>query len=130
MGERTLAIGSSRTEMPRNELVANTGALAWGADSYSSRIPDVLLEYQRALPQLETLNIADLIAQSQSKSGEDWAKILKLTTHQPVFKLPELDMPEPYDYETRTAMTPALAAMLTQEQPAANCCPCLPCNLL
>lgn len=134
MGERTSALVSSRTAAssltaaPRHNLVANSEALAWGANNDSFGIPDVPLVYQRATLPIEPRNIADLVA--QSRSGQEWEKIAKLATHQPVYKLPEGSFPEPYKDETGAAMAHAAALTLTDERPVANCCPCHPCNLL
>jgi len=133
MGERTSALVSSRTAAPRNNLVANSEALAWSAHSDWSRIPDVPpMVYPRDPLLIESRNIADLLAQSRSDEASE--KIAKLAMDQPVYKLPEKlpepNFPEPYNSETGTAMALAVALMITDERPAANCCPCLPCNLL
>jgi hypothetical protein len=128
MGERTSAVVSYRTEMPSRHLAANSLALTGGAGSYSSKIPNVPLIYERAPLQTEPRLIADLIV--QSRSAEEWDNIRNLATHVPVFKPPVVTMPASYVDDTAPAMAHASALMLTHEQPAANCCPCLPCNLL
>ena len=106
---------------------ANAEALVRDKNSYSSKTPDVQLMYEHIEPRLAPRSISDLLA--QERSSEQWNKIRSLPTHQawttpPVLKMPEMHL----DMDAATSAH-ASALMVTDER-AANCCGCLPCNLL
>jgi hypothetical protein len=122
------AVLNSRTSVPQNQQVANAEALLRGTDSYSSRIPDVPLNYERTEPRIAQRNISDLLA--QERSGEGWDKIRSLATPQARYTAPVLDMPDAHLEIDAAVSVHASALMVTDEQAATNCCGGLPCNLL
>jgi len=122
------AVTDSRTSAPRSKQAANAEALLRDTNSVSSRIPDVLLTNERTEPRVVQRNISDLLA--QERSGEEWDTIRKLPTHQARYTAPVLNMPDVRLDIDAAASAQASALMVTDERAAANCCGCLPCNLL
>ncbi|WP_194713197.1 hypothetical protein [Noviherbaspirillum soli] len=122
------AVTDSRTSVPQNKQAVNAESLLRGTDSYSSRIPDVLLMHERIEPRVGQRNISDLLA--QERSGEGWDKIRSLATHQARYTAPVLNMPDVRLDIDAAVSAHASALMVTDERAAANCCGCLPCNLL
>jgi hypothetical protein len=137
MGERTSAVVNFRAAMPQDSLAASAGVMERGKGSQSSRIPEVPLMYQRPYLEFNERKVADRIAQircgvlsTEIRSYLESETIRNLPTHLPVYKPSVTHTPEFSVDINALAMVYASASKVTDEQPVANSCPCLPCNLL
>ncbi len=139
MGERTSALVSSRTAVSDNSAINRSAALEERrADNHSDRLPsEPMLLHRRPLVD-ESPDANELAAARQPRG--DMGKLVAALTSGPVYAAPTLQdvefrMPDRYEQgidpslvQLATAQAPAAA--VTDQQSAANCCACPPCNLL
>jgi hypothetical protein len=173
MGERTLAIGSSRAETPHASRAVNDEVLPWSEQSYMSKMDVAPRMSERTHLQHQSHNIAEFIL--HQPSADNWEKITNRVLSEPAytgFAVKNADLTGLGDWQISTEVlvrlamadpsagalphvgasvsvgghllkggnafagasvseeADASAVAVTQEQSAANCCPCPPCNLL
>lgn len=139
MGERTSALVSSRTAVPENRAIDYPAALEERhADSYSTRLPNAPGLLHRPLFTVKPPDIAELLAKHQH--GEEMDKLAAQLVSQPVYVVPtmkDIEFRMPVRQEkgndalvAQLVATQAPATAVTDQQSAANCCVCPPCNLL
>ena len=148
MGERTSAVvaasatGNSRMELPHDNMAANRDALERyvRSDTFNINVGPQIVE--RAPLRDESKKIAELLMKKPSE--EAWARQMSSFVAQPAYSRPVLSEIEiaggrggiPDSILTELVMAGqstdahASAVSSTREEASANCCPCLPCNLL
>lgn len=139
MGERTSALVSSRTAVPENRAINYSAATEERrADGQSTRLPNgPVLLHQPALT-VKSPAIAELLAKHQH--GEEMDTLVAQLVSQPVYVVPtlkdiEFRMPTRQEKGNDALLAQlvtkqAPAAAVTNQQSAAKCCVCPPCNLL
>ena len=139
MGERTSALVSSRTAVPENRAINYSAALEERrAGNHSTSLPDVPILLHQPPLTVKSPDITELLAKHQH--GEEMDKLVAQFVSKSVYVVPtltEIEFRMPVRQEEGndallaqlvTKQTPAAAIM--DQQSAANCCVCPPCNLL
>lgn len=136
MGESTSALVYNRTAVPENRAINHTAALEERrADSHSTRLPNGLVLLHQPALTVKSPDITELLAKHQR--DEDWNNSVVPLASQPVYlvhTLKDSDFRMPVRQEEGNdalmAQMATMAAVTADQQTAANCCVCPPCNLL